>query len=117
MCTLPPGAGIARARRRGTGSPPTSSQYPDLSLATHAQSVAARTLLERARAATARWKDVTAAKASGFNTHLAKRAPGDDAIGYLHAEHRRFSADRHILDVEAARVADLRDRSPGAGPC
>ena len=59
-----------------------------------------RRLLERARAASTRWTSVTAARASGFNTHLAKRAPGDDAIGYLHAEHRRFSADRHILDLK-----------------
>ena len=26
------------------------------------------------------------------------RAPGDDAVGYLHAEHRRNSADSHDLD-------------------
>ena len=53
------------------------------------------------------WSDVVqieddsvlqAAAASGFDTHLARRAPGDDAVGYLHAEHRRYSADRRILD-------------------
>jgi len=57
-------------------------------------------LLERARAATERWQNVKAARRSGFNTKLARRAPGDDAIGYLHAEHRRYSADRHLVDVK-----------------
>jgi hypothetical protein len=41
---------------------------------------------------------VKAARASGFDTHLARRAAGDDAVGYLHAEQRRFSDDRHVLD-------------------
>ena len=98
LCTLPDGqASLAPGVRHGLAA--HLRQYPDLSLATNAQRLAARTLLRRARAASAPWKDVTAAKAVGFNTHLAKRAPGDDAIGYLHAEHRRFSADRHLLDV------------------
>ena len=92
------GTDIARAGHPSR-SRPHLQQYPDLSLATAAQKKAARTLLERARATTERWRNVKAAKASGFNTHLAKRAPGDNSIGYLHAEHRRFSADRHILDV------------------
>jgi len=99
VCTLAPGqASLAPGVRHGLAA--HLQQYPDLSLATVAQKAAARKLLERAQAATARWQNVTRAKASGFNTHLAKRAPGDNAIGYLHAEHRRFSADRHILDVD-----------------
>ena len=99
VCTLAPGqTSLAPGIRHGLAA--HLQQYPDLSLATAAQKKAARRLLERARAASERWKNVTAAKASGFNTHLAKRAPGDSSIGYLHAEHRRFSADRHILDVK-----------------
>lgn len=98
VCTLPPGqASLAPGARHGLAA--HLRQYPDLSLATAAQRAAARRLLERARAASARWQAVAAAKASGFNTQLARRAPGDDSIGYLHAEHRRFSADRHLLDV------------------
>jgi hypothetical protein len=99
VCTLAPGqASLAPGVRHGLAA--HLQQYPDLSLATAAQKQAARRLLERARVASERWRNVRAAKASGFNTHLAKRAPGDDSIGYLHAEHRRFSADRHILDVK-----------------
>jgi hypothetical protein len=99
VCTLAPGqTSLGSGVRHGLAA--HLRQYPDLSLATPAQTRAARRLLERARAASARWTSVRAARASGFNTHLAKRAPGDDSIGYLHAEHRRFSADRHILDVK-----------------
>ncbi len=98
VCTLAAGqTSLAPGVRHGLAA--HLRQYPDLSLATSAQRAAARNLLERARAAAARWTDVTAAKASGFDTHLAKRAPGDNAVGYLHAEHRRFSADEHVLDA------------------
>jgi len=99
MCRLAPGqTSLASGVRHGLAA--HIHQYPDLSLATTAQKAAARRLLEHARAATVRWQSVMAARASGFNTHLAKRAPGDDSIGYLHAEHRRYSADRHILDAK-----------------
>jgi hypothetical protein len=99
VCTLAPGqTSLLPGVRHGLAA--HLRQYPDLSLATSAQKRAARRLLERARAASTRWTSVTAARAAGFNTHLAKRAPGDDSIGYLHAEHRRFSADRHTLDVK-----------------
>jgi hypothetical protein len=99
VCKLAPGqASLRPGARHGLAA--HLRQYSEPSLATTAQKAAARKLLERARAATTRWRNVTAARASGFNTKLAKRAPGDKAIGYLHAEHRRFSADRHILDVK-----------------
>ena len=39
----------------------------------------------------------------GFDTHLARRPAGDHAIGYLHAEHRRFSPDRRYLDRSSRR--------------
>ena len=97
LCTLPPGqSSLAPGTRHGLAS--HLRQYPDLALATRAQLKAATRLLGRARMATARWRDVKVAKASGFDTHLARRAAGDEAVGYLHAEQRRFSDDRHFLD-------------------
>jgi hypothetical protein len=97
LCTLKPGQStLPPGTRHGLAH--HLRQYPDLSLATAGQRRAAERLLARAEAATLRWRDVKAAAASGFDTHLAKRAPGDAAVGYLHAEHRRNSADRHNLD-------------------
>ena len=97
LCTLKPGQStLAPGARHGLAA--HLAQYPVLSLATEGQRRAAEQLLERAEAATLRWRDVKAAAASGFDTHLAKRAPGDDAVGYLHAEHRHNSADRRNLD-------------------
>ena len=97
LCTLAPGqTSLAPGARHGLAA--HLLQYPDLALATPAQKAAAVDLLARARAASVRWRDVKVARAHGFDTHLAKRAPGDTAVGYLHAEHRRFSADRRYLD-------------------
>jgi len=97
LCTLPPGrATLAAGVRHGLAAHLT--QYPDLSLARPSERQAAERLLDRVRAATSRWRDVRMAKRSGFDTHLAQRAPGDLAVGWLHAEHRRFSADRDALD-------------------
>ncbi len=98
VCTLAPGqASLAPGVRHGLAA--HLPQYPYLTLGTAAQKAAAWRLLGRAEEASVRGRAVTAAKASGFNTRLAKRAPGDNTIGYLHAEHRRFSADPHVLDV------------------
>ena len=97
LCTLKPRqAQLAPETLRGLAH--HLRQYPDLAIATTAQRRAARLLLARIRHTTARWRDVTKAAASGFDTHLARRAPGDDAVGYLHAEHRLYSADKRILD-------------------
>ncbi len=100
-----PGALHLEARARRRFRPETKHglahhlrQYPDVALATSMQQRAAVDLLRRARDASARWPNVDVAAARGFDTHLAPRAPGDDAVGYLHAEHRRWSADRHDLD-------------------
>ena len=86
-------------RAPGTVSPPTFSSTPTEPRYGGPAEGGPKAARAR-RAASERWQNVTAAKARGFNTHLAKRAPGDNSIGYLHAEHRRFSADRHILDVK-----------------
>jgi hypothetical protein len=97
LCTLAPGhTALAPGTRHGLAA--HLVQYPDLSLARPADRLAAERLLARGQAATLRWRDAKAAKRSGFDTHLARRAPGDRTIGWLHAEHRRFSADRHVLD-------------------
>lgn len=73
-------------------------EYPTLSLATPAQRAAAVNLLARIRASARRWRRLPAARAAGFDTHTVRRRPGDDAVHYLHAEHRRFSNDRFYLD-------------------
>ena len=97
LCTLKPGqTSLAPGTRHGLAQ--HLRQYPDLSLATPQQRRAAERLLSRSKAASHRWRDVRTAAASGFNTHLAKRARGDISVGYLHAEHRRYSADRFVLD-------------------
>src|SRR5436190_9427256 len=70
LCTLAPGqSSLAPATRHGLAA--HLRQYPDLTLATPPQLKAANRLLERARTATARWGDLKAANASGFDTHLA----------------------------------------------
>jgi hypothetical protein len=97
LCTLAPGQEtLAPDALRGLAH--HLRQYPDLALATPGQQRAATRLLARIRRATRRWSDPHGAAASGFNTHLARRAAGDDAVGYLHAEHRRYSADDRILN-------------------
>lgn len=97
LCALKPGqAALAPQTLRGLAH--HLRQYPDLELATRGQRLAATRLSAQIRSATLRWRDVRAAAASGFDTHYALRAPGDDTVGYLHAEHRRYSADSRILD-------------------
>ena len=111
-------ASLAAGTRHGLAS--HLRQYPDLALATTRPAKAAARLLGGARMATARWRDVKVAKASGFDTHLARRAAGDDAVGYLHAEQRRFSDDRHFLDPrrpEALIYATQPGQQAGADRC
>lgn len=97
LCTLEPGqAKLDAGTRHGLAQ--HLPQYPDLSLASAGQRRAAVRLLRRIREATARWRVVERAAASGFATQLAKRQPGDVFVGYLHAEHRRYSVDRRLLD-------------------
>jgi hypothetical protein len=98
LCTLKPGqATLAADALRGLAH--HLRQYPDLSVATPAQRRAATRLLDRVRAATARWRAVSRAAAAGFDTHRARRTPGStSAVGYLHAEHRRYSHDGRLLD-------------------
>ncbi|MEO5633292.1 hypothetical protein, partial [Gaiella sp.] len=97
LCTLKPGQTMLPPETMH-GLAHHLRQYPDLSLVTANQRRAAANLLKRARKASDRWRNVDLVESSGFATHLATRAPGDDAVGYLHAEHRRNSADAHDLD-------------------
>ena len=97
LCTLRPGtSALPPGARHGLAH--HLRQYPDLGLATPAQVHAARQLLVRIRRATRAYASAEVAAAHGFDTDLARRAPGDLAVGYLHAEHRLNSADRHVLD-------------------
>jgi hypothetical protein len=88
--TLPPGAlrGLAHELR----------QYPDVPLATRAQLVAAEHLRADARRAARAWRDPRAAIAAGFAADRPPGRSGERTIGFLHAEHRRFSADGRHLD-------------------
>ncbi len=71
-------------------------QYATPSLATPAQLVAATRFWAELKRAAARWRDPRAAARAGFNTHPARRPPA--RVGYLHAEHRRYSHDGRFLD-------------------
>jgi len=97
LCSLKPGTTALPADAlRGLAH--HLRQYPDLTLATPAQRRAAALLLARLRTATARWVDLRRAGASGFDTRLAARRGGARVVGYLHAEHRRYSHDARVLD-------------------
>lgn len=114
LCTLPPGEKtLAAGARHGLAA--HLAQYPDLSLATVGERRNAERLLARLRVTTKRWRGVRAAKRSGFDTHLAKRAAGDESVGWLHAEHRRFSADRRILDARRPEAL-IYATEPGKAP-
>ena len=97
VCTLRPGQTSLPART-AHGLAAHLLQYPDLSLATRAERVSATRVLELTRAASARFSDARAAKRAGFDTHLAKRTASSPAVGYLHAESRRYSNDRRYFD-------------------
>jgi hypothetical protein len=73
-------------------------QYPTVSLATPAQREAAADLLAEMRATAGPWRDPLKAAAAGFDTHAARHRLNAGSVGYLHAEHRRWSNDRVYLD-------------------
>jgi hypothetical protein len=73
-------------------------QYPAVELASARQRAAATRLLATLRRRAAPWRDAEPAVRAGFSTRLARRAPGDRTVHYLHAEHRLNSADRRFLD-------------------
>ena len=88
--TLPPGT--------LRGPEDRLQEYPTVSLATPAQRTAAVRLRAQIRASARRWRTLRAARAAGFDLHTASRRPGDRSVHYLHAENRRYSADRLYLD-------------------
>jgi hypothetical protein len=94
--TLPPGTLRGLAHRL--------QQYPAVSLASAAQRRAARRLLDEARRSARAWRDPRRAVAAGFSAQRPRRRPGDRSVGFLHAEHRRFSADRTFLDPSRPEV-------------
>lgn len=117
LCSVPPAspAGPGRsfaASRAGPTLPPGTlrglahrlQQYPAVSLATAAQRRAAQRLLTESWRAARAWRDPRRAVAAGFAAERPRRRPGDRSIGFLHAEHRRFSADRSFLDPSRPEV-------------
>jgi hypothetical protein len=98
VCPLAPGSTLflAASARRGLAS--HLRQYPSPALATAVQRRAAAHLLARLRADARQWRDPEVAALAGFSTRTARRAPGDRAVHWLHAEHRLNSADRRFLD-------------------
>ena len=71
-------------------------QYPTPALATPRQRAAARRFWTELERAASKWRTPRAAARVGFNTDLARRPPA--RVGYLHAEHRRYSHDGRYLD-------------------
>jgi hypothetical protein len=94
--TLPPGTLRGLAHRL--------QQYPAVSLATAAQRSAAQRLVTEARRTARAWRDPRRAVAAGFAAARPSRRPGNRSIGFLHAEHRRDSADRTFLDPRRPEV-------------
>jgi hypothetical protein len=98
------GCTVAAEAGRGPTLPPETlrgpafqlEQYPTPSLATLAQRTAATRFLADLQRAAARWRNPREARRAGFDTDLARRAPSK--VGYLHAEHRRYSHDGRYLD-------------------
>ena len=84
-CTLPPATDVLPAGTRH-GLINHLRQYPTISLATRAQTRAARSLLTRVRAMTARWSDPKKAKAAGYDPRLIARTPSMPFVTYTHAE-------------------------------
>lgn len=89
--TLPPGA--------LRGNEHLLQEYPSVALASAKQRAAAERLLAQIRATARGWRNLRAAGAAGFDTRMAHRRAGDLSVHYLHAEHRRYSADRLYLDA------------------
>ena len=73
-------------------------QYPTVSLATADERAAAVALRADMRDAARAWRSPQAADAAGFDTRPARRKARSGAVGYLHAENRRWSNDRVYLD-------------------
>ena len=98
VCPLAPGSTALLPASARRGLVRHLRQYPSPALATVVQRRAASRLLARLRLAARGWQDARAAARDGFATARVPRRPGDLTVHYLHAEHRRFSADRRFLD-------------------
>ena len=97
---IPVGASAAHGLQPGAlrGNEYQLSQFPTVALATRVQRKAAIQLLAGVRLATARWPTLELAARAGFDTHTARRRPGDLSVHFLHAEHHRYSHDSTYLD-------------------
>jgi hypothetical protein len=79
-------------------------EYPNVALATPSQRVAAERLLARVRVAAKQWPTPAVAAADGFDTHTARRRPGDRTVHFLHAEHHPNSHDSNYLDPQRPKA-------------
>ena len=108
-CSLPQGQShLPAAAEYGLAS--HLRQYPDLSLATRAQRVAAETMLEEARTAALQYERLATARLAGYDLHLARKPPA--VLGVLHAEKKWRRADRDFFDP-AKPKALIYARQPG----
>src|SRR5688500_19624792 len=83
---LPPGSLRGPAHRL--------NQYPNVSLASAEQRLAAQRLVDTMWATVRRWRNPRLAAAAGFRMRRARRRAGDRSILWFHAEHRRLHGDR-----------------------
>ena len=82
VCMLPPGAShLPAGTRRGLIG--HLEQYPDLSLATPAQRIAARRILALVRGEARGWTTLHGAQRAGFDTRTVQRRAGDLTAHYL----------------------------------
>ncbi|HUQ22159.1 MAG TPA: hypothetical protein VM049_04020 [Gaiellaceae bacterium] len=101
----------------GSKLPPTAlcglahllDQYPTVSLASRDERVRADELLDVLRTAGMRWADPRGAARAGYKTKRPRRAPGNNAVMWFHAESRRFSNDRRYLDPRRPEVIIYAD--------
>ena len=98
VCPLAPGStALLPAPLAAASSVTCASTRPSRSRRSVQRRAASR-LLARLRLAARGWQDARAAARDGFATARVPRRSGDLTVHYLHAEHRRFSADRRFLD-------------------
>jgi hypothetical protein len=96
LCALPPREEkLPPATLRGLAH--HLHQYPEPSLATTTQRKATERLVTDLIDVTRKWRNPRRAAAAGYVTRRARRA-GSRSVGFLHAEHRRYSHDDRYLD-------------------
>lgn len=114
-----PSDGAAQAPRHG------HPNLPDTSSATPEQTAAARQLLANTITATTAYRDITAAKAAGFDVQAAwerrtavlkrlGRTPGTDRVALVHVPNRENRRDGRVLDATKPETLMYAHTSEGA---